>query len=439
MKSFRISIDNLLTDENVRQAFLKPANGKRNRADVAKVLAELEKHITIVQDMIRSGGFVPPRHPDVLINEKGYQKQRTIRKPDYKYEQVVHHVVVSGIKDGIEHGMYAYVLGSVPGRGAHLGKKRINRWIREDPANTKYVFKMDIRHFFQSVDHDILKRWLAKKFRDKYMLDLMYLIIDANDMGLALGFYTSQWFANFLLQPLDHYIKEVLGVKYMTRYMDDIVCFGANKRHLHRVKDAVERYLAEELNLTMKGNWQVFRFEYEQEDVCIQCHTLKDLRILDATMAKAKIGHHVICEKRKTIIVMSKREYERKQSKADLLIKQYGGCKREKIRIYGRPLDYMGFEFHRHKTIMRESIMIRAARRARKIGKSAAVCWKTAASFLSCLGWLNNTNTYDMYLQRIKPFVNIKAMKKVVSKHQRRINKNESGMGNSGGLQTGAA
>ena len=207
MKSFRISIDNLLTDENVRQAFLKPANGKRNRADVAKVLAELEKHISIVQNMIRSGGFVPPRHPDVLINEKGYQKQRTIRKPDYKYDQVVHHIVVSGIKDGIEHGMYAYVLGSVPGRGAHLGKKRINRWIREDPANTKYVFKMDIRHFFQSVDHDILKRWLAKKFRDKYMLDLMYLIIDANDMGLALGFYTSQWFANFLLQPLDHYIK----------------------------------------------------------------------------------------------------------------------------------------------------------------------------------------------------------------------------------------
>ena len=183
------------------------SKGKRNRADVAEVLNNLEEHTEILQEMLYNGKFVPPIHEDVVINERNYQKERTIRKPDYKYEQVVHHVAVEGIKESIEHGMYDYVLGSVPGRGPHLGMKRIERWIRKDPANTKYIFKMDIRHFFQSVDHDILKAWLRKKFRDQYLLDLLFLIIDACDMGLALGYYTSQWFANFLLQPLDHYIK----------------------------------------------------------------------------------------------------------------------------------------------------------------------------------------------------------------------------------------
>lgn len=138
------------------------SKGKRNRADVAEVLNNLEEHTKILQEMLYNGKFVPPVHEDVVINERNYQKERTIRKPDYKYEQVVHHVTVEGIKESIEHGMYDYVLGSVPGRAPHLGKKHIERWIRKDPTNTKYIFKMDIRHFFQSVDHDILKAWLRK-------------------------------------------------------------------------------------------------------------------------------------------------------------------------------------------------------------------------------------------------------------------------------------
>jgi len=439
MKSFRITKETFLDDERLKEAFLKPAKGKRNRADVAKVLNNLEYHMEYLHNMLENDEFVPPEHEDVLINENGYQKERTIRKPDYKYEQVVHHVIVSGIKDGVLHGMYAHVLGSIPGRGAHLGMKYINRWLRRDPANTKYVFKMDIRHFFQSVDHEILKEWLAKKFRDKYLLDLMFLIIDATDMGLALGYYTSQWFANFLLQPLDHYIKEELNVKYSERYMDDIVCFGPNKRELHKVRYAVNKYLEEELHLTMKYNWQIFRFEYEQEEICIQCDSLKDFKILDATMEKAKIRHKTKLIKKKTMIVLKKTEYTKKLDKIKPLIERHHGHAAEQIGIHGRPLDFMGFEFHRHKTIMRKNIMIRMVRRAVKIGKCERVCWKAASSLLSCLGWLNHTNTYDMYLQRIKPKVNIKAMKKVVSKHQRRINKNEIGMGNSGGLQTNAA
>ena len=267
MKSFRINQNEMLSHDSIEKSFLVPSRGKRSRPDVKETLDNLENEIQYVFEMLMNGQFEPTDHKAVKINERNYQKVRTIVKPDYKYEQVVHHVVVQAIRPGIESGMYEYVLGSIPGRGQHMGAKIISKWIQEDPENTKYVLKMDIRHFFESVDHEILKAWITKKFRDEFVRELLFLIIDAIETGLPLGFYTSQWFANFLLQPLDHYIKETLHVKYGTRYMDDIVCFGRNKKELHKVQIAINEYLNRELNLTMKDNWQVFRFEYEVEEI----------------------------------------------------------------------------------------------------------------------------------------------------------------------------
>lgn len=421
---------------------MQSAKGKQHRADVAEILNNLEEHITILQEVIYKGEFVPPDHREVVINERNYQKERTIRKPNYKYEQVVHHIAVQAIKEGIEHGMYDYVLGSIPGRGPHLGKKRIERWIRRDPVNTKYIFKMDIHHFYQSIEHDVLKAWLGRKFRDQYILDLLYLIIEGCDMGLALGYYTSQWFANFLLQPLDHFIKERLHVKYMTRYADDIVCFGANKKELHKVASAIQKYLKEELHLTVKKDWQVFRFEYEVEEKVVMCDSIKNLYQLRDALIREKIKCRVKVHKGKRKLFVRTASLRRKEEAFDWYAKRFHAVITERIGVYGRPLDYMGFEFHRSRTIMRKGIMIRAVRKARKIGKSiekgTKICWKLAASLLSSMGWFKHTNTYNVFLDRVKPCVCIKNMKKLVSKHQRRKNC-ENCMGNSRGLPARAA
>lgn len=438
MKSFRIPKKELLSNERVKDAFNKAAKGKRNRADVAAVLNEIEYHIATLQEMLWNGEFVPPEHPDVVINERSYMKKRTIRKPDYKYEQVVHHVVVEGIRKGIEHGMYYFVLGSVPGRGPHMGKKYIERWLRRDPANTKYVFKMDIHHFFQSVDHEILKKWLKRKFRDKYLLELLFLIIDACDMGLALGFYTSQWFANFLLQPFDHYIKEKLHIKYATRYMDDVVCFGANKKELHRAARAVEEYLWNELKLKVKGNWQIFRFEYMVDEKVITCGSIRELYELRDALIRNKIKCRVKVDHKKKRLFVRRASIRRKEEAFEWCLRRFHGEAEDRRSTYGRPLDYMGFEFHRNRTIMRKGIMIRAVRKAKLIAKSKEICWKTAASFLSSMGWFKHTDSYGVYLDRIKPNVSIKSMKKLVSKHKRREN-HENSVGNGRGLQRAAA
>lgn len=416
MRSFRISQNDMLSHDSVEKSFLVPSRGKRSRPDVKAVLDNLENEIRIVQEMLLKGEFTPTDHEAVKINERNYQKVRKIVKPDYKYEQVIHHVVVQAIRPGIETGMYEFVLGSIPGRGQHMGAKRIEKWIMNDPANTKYVLKMDIRHFFESVDHDILKAWLKKKFRDAFILELLFLIIDAIDMGLPLGYYTSQWFANFLLQPLDHYIKENLHVKYDARYMDDITCFGRNKKELHRVRVAIDDYLNKELHLTMKGNWQIFRFEYEVEEYAIECQTMRELKALGSDLEKLRIRHRMKTYKRRWKIFINPASVRNKKDKLERLLLRYQAKSEMLTMVYGRPLDFMGFEFHRNRTVMRKGIMIRLNRKARQVSKQDKINPKDAASLLSSMGWVKHTDTYGMYEERIKPVVNIRKLKRLSAK-----------------------
>ena len=86
----------------------------------------------------------------------------------------------------------------------------------------------------------------------------------------------------------------------------------------------------------------------------------------------------------------------------------------------GRPLDFMGFQFYHDKTILRESIMLSCTRKVNRVAKKEKITWYDATAILSYMGYLSNTDTYDMYLQRVKPYVNVKKLKKIVSKHSKR-------------------
>ena len=209
-KSVNDLYEPMLEHSNVEDKFHKAAKGKTERPDVAAILnpENIQQHVEKVIEQLSNTApewydvptpekaWKPNRHGKVIINEGTGRKERSIEKPRYNYEQVVHHIVVSACYDIFMQGMYEFSCGSVPERGAHYGKKYIERWIRTDTKNCKYVLKMDIRHFFESVDHDVLKAWLEKKIRDKRMLHILNLIIDGSEQGLPLGFYTSQWLSN---------------------------------------------------------------------------------------------------------------------------------------------------------------------------------------------------------------------------------------------------
>ena len=307
MKTYKNLYEKIISEENLKKAFFKAAKGKRKRKDIQRILDNVDEHVAILRGILEREDFRPAHHKPIQINDGFKMKKRHIIKPYYKYEQVVHHAIIQvlaptdkeiaqdhSLKKVINRGAYEFTCGSVKGRGAHYGKRYIERWIRNDRKNTKYVLKIDVRHFFESIPHDRLKEKLRKVIADEKTLRLLDLIIDAVPTGLPLGYYTSQWLANFYLQDLDHFIKQEIwepekekkiqqyaarmkrkgredfvipdylcGVKYMVRYMDDIVCFGANKRELKTALERIESYCSGKLGLEIKKNKQIFPLSKE--------------------------------------------------------------------------------------------------------------------------------------------------------------------------------
>lgn len=417
MKSFRIDDTAAASSGSIERAMLNASKRKRSRKDVQRRLAKMEETIATLQVVIEERSYNPRHHEAIVINENGPHKERQIIKPDYFPEQIMHHVAVQALHPCIMHGMGAFVLGSIPGRGAHYGKRYVEKWLRHDEKNTRIIGKLDIRHFFQSVDHELLKAWIHKKIRPGKIRDLCDLIIEGVEEGLPLGFYTSQWFSNFLLQPLDHFIMEELHVSHMARYMDDIVIFGSNKKTIHAAMEAIDFYLWNNFRLEMKKNWQVFRMEYVTTEYAIECEKLGDLYALhDALPVKHQLKMY---KGRRKIFLKAN---ARNEAVMDEYLEKYG-AKAETVRMtHGRALDFMGFEFHRDRTVLRKSIMISATRKAARIGAAHRINWVEAAGMLSYMGWIDHTNTYAMYLEWVKPYVNIKRLKKIISNHQRRLN-----------------
>jgi hypothetical protein len=145
----------------------------------------------------------------------------------------------------------------IQGRGIHGGAKKLKAILKADHEGTQYCLKLDVRKFYPSIDHDILKAIIRKKIKDPDLLWLLDEIIDSSP-GVPIGNYLSQFFANVYLAYFDHWLKETLAVKYYFRYCDDLVILHADKSYLHQLRIEINEYMRAELNLTIKDNWQVF-------------------------------------------------------------------------------------------------------------------------------------------------------------------------------------
>ena len=266
--------DKLVSIDNLILAVENSAKHKLKRARVRIALEHKYQVAYRLRALLIAGKLKLPHHEGVLINDGVERKQRIIVKPHYIYELILQWAVVQVLRPFIMKGMYEWSCGSIANRGAIYGKRHLEKYIKQNPKNIKYAAKADIYHFFQSVDIDILKSIFKQRIRDKRMLDVINLILDCSvikingkevNIGLPIGFYTSQYFANFYLQGLDHFIKEKLKIKCYIRYVDDFVMLHQNKKNLHKALVFLQQYLSI-LRLKIKGNYQVYRFIYEKNN-----------------------------------------------------------------------------------------------------------------------------------------------------------------------------
>lgn len=254
MKSYNHLWEAMTTDENIILAIKNASKGKRNRRDIRHIYEHSVEYVDYYRNL--AANFHNAKHAPIEIYDGIRRKKRKIIVPTFD-EQVIHHMAVNALKPIIMRPMYKYACGSIPHRGSHKMARRISKWIRNDPRHTKYCLYMDIHRFFDSIPHDILIRKLRRAIHDERYMRLLEEIISVQDVGIPLGFYTSQWFANFYLTDMDHYIKEDLAATYYVRYMDDICIYGPNKRKLHKMRSAIDAYLVAH-GLTVKPNWQIY-------------------------------------------------------------------------------------------------------------------------------------------------------------------------------------
>ncbi len=256
MKRFGGLYNRIISIENLQLADLKARKGKGYQYGVQTHDKNRQANIIHLHEMLLSKTYTTSPYTIFKIFDP---KERDVYRLPYFPDRIVHHAAMNYLERIFVRGFTSDTYSCIKGRGIHSAFYKLQRVLHDQPG-TRYCLKLDIKKFYPSVDHDILKGLIRRKIKDKDLLWLLDNIIDSAE-GLPIGNYLSQYFANFYLSFFDHWIKEVLRVKYYFRYADDIVILADSKPYLHQTLSDIREYLSVNLNLKVKENYQVFPVE----------------------------------------------------------------------------------------------------------------------------------------------------------------------------------
>ena len=253
MKRISGLFESISSLENLRKADTIAQKGKSKQRGVIQHNKNSEANLLALREKLLTKTFVTSAYSTFTVTDP---KERVIYKLPYYPDRIVHHAVMNVLEPMFMQVFTADSYSCIKGRGVHGAVRKLKKALA-DHSNTQYCLKLDIRKFYPSIDHDILKALIRKKIKDNDLLHLLDGIIDSTE-GLPIGNYLSQYMANFYLTYFDHWIKEQKAVKYYFRYSDDMIILHGSKEYLHQLFAEIEDYLYQQLKLTVKKNHQVF-------------------------------------------------------------------------------------------------------------------------------------------------------------------------------------
>lgn len=236
--------------DNLLLAARKAARGKHDRLAVAEFEFYLEREVLALQSELKEGCYKPGEFFTFEIRDP---KPRRICAAPFR-DRVVHHAICNVLAPVFERRLIFDSYACRPGKGSHAAVKRV----QEISRRYAFFLKLDIRKYFDSVDHSVLKSLLKRYLKDRPLLELLERIIDNSSpwtgpgKGLPIGNLTSQYFANIYLGELDHFLKERHETKGYIRYMDDMLVFASNKPELHELLVLIRQFLDQKLCLQLK-------------------------------------------------------------------------------------------------------------------------------------------------------------------------------------------
>ena len=245
----------IVDPENLRVAFWKAARGKRGKADCLGFRERLDENLARLRAEVATGEVRVGDYHYFTIHDP---KERLICAASFR-ERVLHHALMNVCEPALERAAVFDSYACRKGKGRVAAVQRAQAYARR----YGWYVKMDVRKYFDSIDHEVLRGLLERRFKDPAVLALFGQIIAGYHTragrGLPIGNLTSQHFANFYLAPLDRFIKEDLRRRPYVRYMDDFVVWGESGGELRQVCERVQAFLAAELKLDLKGNTAINR------------------------------------------------------------------------------------------------------------------------------------------------------------------------------------
>ncbi len=241
---------------NLLLAARKAQKGKRFRDNVLAFNYNLEPELFKLRSELESKTYCPGAYKSFRIYDP---KPRLISAAPYR-DRVVHHALCNIIVPLIDRSFITDTYANRVGYGSHRALERFIKFAR----SSRYVLQCDIRKYFPSIDHEILKQIIRRKIKCQDTLWLIDTIIDGSNpqepvieyfpgddlltpllrrRGLPIGNLTSQFFANVMLDNFDHFVKEKLRVKKYLRYVDDFALFGDDLEFLAQARLKIEEYL----------------------------------------------------------------------------------------------------------------------------------------------------------------------------------------------------
>ncbi len=248
--------DRVCSFENLWLASRNARKGKRLKPQVVDFEFNLEANLFRLQEELKNERYAFGGYRQFTIHEP---KERIISAAPYS-DRVVHHALCNVIEPILDRAMIYDSYACRVNKGSHRAIERAHHFLR----GSAWVLKLDMKKYFFSVDHEILKRDLSRKIGDAKVMKLVseilrtynspseyYQMFDDDTLfdivrprGLPIGNLTSQLFANYYLSGLDRFIKEKLKCGKYLRYMDDCLVFSGAKSELTHAKIEIDGYLA---------------------------------------------------------------------------------------------------------------------------------------------------------------------------------------------------
>jgi len=234
--------------DNLRLAFWKARKAKDAKKEVILFRDDLDNNLLLLREQIHTANINVGNYHYFKIYDP---KERMICAASFQ-ERVLHHAIMNICHNTFEKHQIFDSYASRKGKGTYAAINRAKYYTKK----YKWFLKLDVRKYFDSIDHIVLKTLLQKKYKDKTLLSIFNQIIDSYQTqfqkGLPIGNLTSQYFANHYLSISDHFIKEKLQVKAYVRYMDDMVLWADNKKELLQCGNKLLAFIKNTLKLKLK-------------------------------------------------------------------------------------------------------------------------------------------------------------------------------------------